>query len=88
MGGYTLTDRGTWISFNNRGPLKILVEGDPRLFNQYGVIPVNPQRCPSVKKDKAREFMNWLLSEKGQEIIGSYRLRGQQLFHPNAKRSD
>lgn len=84
MGAYTLTDRGTWISFKNRGDLKILVEGDPRLFNQYGVMLVNPQRCPKAKTDIARKFENWLLSARGQQVIASYRLGGKQLFHPDA----
>lgn len=84
MGAYTLTDRGTWISFKNRGDLKILVEGDPRLFNQYGVMLVNPQRCAKAKTDVARKFENWLLSPEGQQVIASYRVGGKQLFHPDA----
>ena len=82
--GYTMADRGTWISFDNRRNLVVLVEGDPRLFNQYGVIPVNPEQCPSVNAAGAQAFKDWLLSEPGQQAIGSYRLRGQQLFIPNA----
>ena len=84
MNGYALADRGTWISFDNRGELTILVEGDPRLFNPYGVIPVNPRNCPSVNTEGAQAFKDWLVSEPGQQAIGSYRLRGQQLFTPNA----
>lgn len=86
MQAYTLTDRGTWISFKNKGDMKILVQGDPRLFNQYGVMLVNPKRCPKVKVDAARSFMNWLLSDHGQQVIASYRLQGKQLFHPDAKK--
>jgi len=85
MNGYTLTDRGTWISFNNRRDLKILVQGDPDLFNQYGVMLVNPQRCTNVKKDLAMKFHNWMLSPEGQNVVASYRLKGKQLFHPDAK---
>ncbi len=85
MDGYTLTDRATWISFKNKGDLKILVQGDPRLFNQYGVMMVSPKRCPRAKVDLARKFADWLLSPHGQEIIASYRLGGKQLFHPSAQ---
>src|SRR5699024_5412053 len=81
MNGYTLTDRGTWISFRNKGDLKILVQGDPRLFNQYGVMLVNPERCPEAKTDLARKYLNWMISDHGQEVIASYRLEGKQLFH-------
>jgi tungstate transport system substrate-binding protein len=84
MDAYTMSDRGTWISFKNKGDLKILVQGDPRLFNQYGVMLVNPKRCPDVKTDLARKFENWLLSKRGQQVVASYRLQGKQLFHPNA----
>ena len=82
--GYTMADRGTWISFDNRRDLAMLVEGDARLFNQYGVLPVNPEQCPSVNAAGAQAFKDWLLSDAGQQAIGSYRLRGQQLFTPNA----
>ncbi len=85
MEAYTMSDRGTWISFKNKGDLKILVQGDPRLFNQYGVMLVNPKRCPEAKTDLARKFMDWLLSEHGQQVVASYRLDGKQLFHPDAK---
>ncbi|MCG6121984.1 MAG: substrate-binding domain-containing protein [Microvirga sp.] len=81
---YTLTDRGTWISFSNRGPLEIVVEGDQRLFNQYGVILVSPERHPSVKADAGQAFVDWLVSDEGQEAIASYELNGEQLFFPNA----
>lgn len=87
MPAYTLTDRGTWISFENRRDLKVLVEGDPRLFNQYGVILVNPEKHPHVKAEQGQAFIDWLVSEEGQQAIGSYKLRDQQLFFPNAGRS-
>ncbi len=81
---YTLTDRGTWISFRNKGDLDIAVEGDNRLANQYGVILVNPEKCPSVKKDLGQAFIDWLISSDGQNAIRSYKIEGQQLFFPNA----
>jgi tungstate transport system substrate-binding protein len=81
---YALTDRGTWLSFKNRGDLTILVEGDRRLFNQYGVIVVNPAKHPHVKKDLARQFADWVVSNEGQATIASYRIVGEQLFFPNA----
>ena len=84
MPAYTLTDRGTWISFENRGPLEILVEGDDRLFNQYGVILINPARHPHVKEQAGQAFIDWLTSAEGQQAIAQYRLNGQQLFFPNA----
>lgn len=87
MPAYTLTDRGTWISFENRRDLKVLVEDDPRLFNQYGVILVNPEKHPHVKSEQGQAFIDWLVSEEGQQAIGSYKLRDQQLFFPNAGRS-
>jgi tungstate transport system substrate-binding protein len=86
MDAYTLSDRATWLSFRNKGDLRILVQGDPTLFNQYGVMMVNPKRCPEVKIDLARKFDDWLLSPRGQQVIGSYRLDGEQLFHPDAKK--
>lgn len=85
MDAYTLTDRATWISFKNKGDLKILVQGSPQLYNQYGVMLVNPARCPETKVALARKFMDWLLSAHGQHAIASYRLDGRQLFHPDAK---
>jgi tungstate transport system substrate-binding protein len=85
MGAYALADRGTWLSFQNRGDLAILVEGDKRLFNQYGVMLVNPARCPNVKRKLGQEFVDWLISPEGQKAIAGYRVGGQQLFFPNAR---
>ncbi len=82
---YVLVDRGTWLSFKNRGSLAILVQGDKRLLNQYGVIVVNPARHPHVKKDLAQAFADWVLSPQGQATIASYRIDGEQLFFPNAR---
>jgi tungstate transport system substrate-binding protein len=84
-GAYTLTDRATWISFKNKGDYSILVEGDDDLFNQYGIIMVNPAKCSAVKTGPAQKFIDWVLSKKGQAVISSYQLDGQQLFFPNAK---
>jgi tungstate transport system substrate-binding protein len=86
MPAYTLADRGTWISFENRGPLEILVEGDPKLFNQYGVILVNPKKHPHVKQEAGQAFIDWLVSDEGQQAIADYKLNGQQLFFPNASK--
>jgi len=85
MDAYTMTDRATWIAHQNRGDLKILVEGDDKLFNQYGVILVSADKCPSTKSDLGQEFVDWLLSGDGQGAIADYRVDGQQLFFPNAK---
>ena len=85
MNAYALTDRGTWLSFRNRGDLQILVEGDARLFNQYGVMLVNPARHPQVKAGAGQKFIDWLLSSAGQAAIAAYRIGGQQLFFPDAK---
>jgi tungstate transport system substrate-binding protein len=82
---YVLTDRGTWITFKNRGNLAILVEGDQRLFNQYGVIVVNPAKHPHVKVQLAQAFADWVVSPAGQQTIASYKVGGEQLFFPNAK---
>jgi tungstate transport system substrate-binding protein len=82
--GYALTDRGTWISFANKGDLEVLYEGDPALFNQYGAILVNPERHPHVKAEAGQAFIDWLLSEEGQAAIAAYRIDGKQLFFPNA----
>ena len=82
---YVLGDRGTWLGFKNRGGLAILVEGDKRLFNQYGVIVVNPAKYPHVKKELAQAFADWVLSPDGQGTIASYKIAGEQLFFPNAK---
>jgi tungstate transport system substrate-binding protein len=84
MEAYTLTDRATWISFGNKSDFEILVEGDEDLFNQYGVILVNPGKCPSVKAEAGQAFIDWLLSEDGQSTIGSYQINDQNLFFPNA----
>src|SRR5699024_3159562 len=84
MNAYTLTDRGTWISFNNRGNLGILVEGDPDLYNPYGVILVSPDNCPSVKAETGQQFIDLMLSDTSQKLIGDYRLKGKQLFTPDA----
>ena len=84
MPAYALTDRGTWISFENKGPLTILSEGDPALFNQYGVILVNPEKHPSVKQEDGQAFIDWLVSEEGQQAIADYKLNDQQLFYLNA----
>jgi tungstate transport system substrate-binding protein len=88
MNAYVLADRGTWISFKNRGDLEILVEGDKRLFNQYGVILVNPQKHRQVKQDLGQAFIDWLVSPEGQAVIGDYKIDGLQLFHPNATAPD
>ena len=85
MGAYTMTDRATWISFRNKGDFAILVEGDPDLFNQYGVILVSPEKHPNVNADAGRAFIDWILSDEGQAAIAAYRLDGQQLFFPNAR---
>jgi tungstate transport system substrate-binding protein len=81
---YTLSDRGTWIHFKNRGDLQIAVEGDKRLFNQYGLMLVNPAKCPNVKAKLGEEFVNWLISPEGQKTIAAYKFDGAQLFYPNA----
>lgn len=81
---YVLADRGTWLSFKNRGSLAIVVEGDRRLFNQYGVILVSPQRHPSVKQELGQQFIDWLVSPEGQKAIAGYKINGEQLFYPNA----
>ena len=81
---YVLADRGTWLSFKNRGDLVIVVEGDNRLFNQYGVMLVNPQKHPSVRKELGQQFIDWLVSAEGQRAIADYKIDGEQLFYPNA----
>jgi tungstate transport system substrate-binding protein len=81
---YVLADRGTWLSFKNRGDLDILVAGDKRLFNQYGVMLVNPEKHPHVKKAFGQAFIDWLVSPEGQKAIADYKLNGQELFFPNA----
>ncbi|EKV29499.1 ABC-type tungstate transport system, periplasmic binding protein [Caenispirillum salinarum AK4] len=84
MDAYTLSDRATWLNFSNRGDLGIVFQGDPALFNQYGVIVVNPERFPHVKADDAQAFADWLVSPEGQEAIAEYKIDGDQLFFPNA----
>lgn len=81
---YVLADRGTWLAFKNRGDLVIAVEGDKRLFNQYGVMLVNPAKHPSVKKELGQQFVDWLVSPEGQRAIAGYKINGEQLFYPNA----
>jgi tungstate transport system substrate-binding protein len=84
LNGYALSDRGTWLSFKNRADLVVSVEGDRRLFNQYGVILVNPSKHAHVKKEAGQAFIDWLVSREGQEAISGYKINGQQLFFPNA----
>ncbi|MFT4115614.1 substrate-binding domain-containing protein [Bradyrhizobium sp.] len=84
---YVLSDRGTWISFGDRGNLDVVVEGDKRLLNQYGVMLVNPEKYPSVKKELGQTFVDWLISPDGQAAIAGYKVDGQQLFFPNAVKS-
>jgi tungstate transport system substrate-binding protein len=86
MNAYLLADRGTWLSFKNRQELTIVVEGDQRLFNQYGVILVNPAKHPHVKANLAQQFVDWVVSAEGQKTIADYRIDGQQLFFPNARK--
>jgi tungstate transport system substrate-binding protein len=86
MNAYALADRGTWLSFKNRGDLVIAVEGDRRLFNQYGVILVNPAKHAHVKKEMGQAFIDWIVSPAGQAAIAGYKIGGEQLFFPNAKR--
>jgi len=85
MGGYILTDRASWVAFNFKNQHRILVEGDPRLFNQYGVILVNSARHPRVKQRSGQLFLDWLLGERGQTLIADFKVNGQQLFIPNAR---
>jgi tungstate transport system substrate-binding protein len=82
-GAFVLSDRGTWLSFKNKGDLVIVVEGDKRLFNQYGVMLVNPEKHPSVKKELGQQFIDWLISPEGQKTIADYKINGDQLFYPN-----
>jgi tungstate transport system substrate-binding protein len=88
MGAYVLADRGTWISFKGKGELTIAVEGDARLFNQYGVMLVNPAKHAHVKKDLGQAFVDWLVSAEGQNAIRAYKIDGQQLFFPNAAQGE
>ncbi|HEX3858982.1 MAG TPA: extracellular solute-binding protein [Pseudolabrys sp.] len=82
--GYVLSDRGTWLNFKNRGDLEILVEGDKRMFNQYGVMLVSPEKHPNVKKDLGQQFIDYLVSPQGQKAIAGYKINGEQLFYPDA----
>jgi len=86
MNGYILADRATWLSFKNRGDLVILAQGDPKLFNQYGVMLANPAKFPHVKKAEGQAFIDWLISKNGQDVIAGYQIGGEQLFFPNAKK--
>ena len=85
---YVLSDRGTWIHFKNKGDLAIVVEGDKRMFNQYGVMLVNPEKHPNVKKDLGQQFIDYLVSPQGQKDIANYKINGEQLFYPNAEDPD
>ena len=85
MNAYALADRGTWLSFKNRGELVVLVEGDTKLFNQYGVMLVNPAKHPHVKKELGQKFIDWLVSPAGQATVAAYKIEGEQLFFPNYK---
>jgi len=85
MNGYTLSDRSTWLAYGDKKQHRIVFEGDPPLFNQYGIIPVSPDRCPDTNLSAAIRVTEWLLSEKGQDIISRYQVAGQQLFFPNAR---
>lgn len=85
MDAYVMTDRATWIAFGNKANHTIVVEGDPAMFNQYGIIDINPDRCPNVKTDMAGTFISWILSSDGQNAIAAYQRNGQQLFFPNAR---
>jgi tungstate transport system substrate-binding protein len=85
MNAYSMSDRSTWLKFGNKGELEILVEGDERLFNPYGVILVNPEKHSHVKAEMGQQFIDWLVSEEGQKTIAEYKIAGQQAFFPNAK---
>ncbi len=86
MNAYILSDRATWLSFKNRGDLTILVQGDPKLFNQYGVMLVSSAKHPQVKKAEGQAFIDWLISKEGQDTIASYKVNGEQLLFPKAKK--
>ncbi|MEM7060460.1 MAG: substrate-binding domain-containing protein [Pseudomonadota bacterium] len=83
---YTLTDRATWIRFQNKSSHAVLVEGDPALFNQYGIVAINPEACPNIRAEMAQIFIDWMLSDQGQAAIAAHKVNGQQLFFPNAPR--
>jgi tungstate transport system substrate-binding protein len=87
MNAYALTDRASWIAFGNKGGFGIAVEGDNRLFNQYGIILVSPEKCPNVKADLGQQFIDWVLSDEGQSAIADFKQDGQPLFFPNARTS-
>jgi tungstate transport system substrate-binding protein len=84
-GAYTMTDRATWISFRNKQDFEIQLEGDDALFNQYGIIMVNPEKCDQVKREASQRFIDWILSDSGQAAIAAYQMNGQRLFFPNAR---
>jgi tungstate transport system substrate-binding protein len=84
LAAYTLSDRATWIAFKNKSDLMIAVEGDRKLFNQYGVMLVNPAKVPSVKVADGQAFIDWLVSPEGQTVLGNYKIGGEQMFFPNA----
>jgi tungstate transport system substrate-binding protein len=84
MGAYVLSDRATWLSFKGKDALDVLVEGDARLFNQYGIMLVNPAKHPAVKVEQGQAFINWIVSKQGQDAISSYKINGLSLFFPNA----
>ncbi len=84
MSAYTLSDRGTWLNFENRGGLRLLAENDPLLFNPYGVILINPKRYPHVKAKMGQAFIDWITGAEGQAAIAAYRIKGRQAFFPNA----
>jgi tungstate transport system substrate-binding protein len=86
MGAYVLADRGTWLNFKNRADLAVLVEGDSRLFNQYGVMVVSPAKHPRVKLVEAQRFVDWVISPAGQNAVAAYKIGGEQLFFPNASK--
>lgn len=88
MNAYAMTDRATWISFGNKAQHRVLVDGDPELFNQYGVILVSSEKCPNIRTEAGQQFIDWLLGTDGQEAIGAYSLQGKQLFFPNAQPGD
>lgn len=85
MGAYLMSDRATWLNFGNKGGLEIVVEGDSKLFNQYGIILVNPEKHAHVKADAGQKFVDWVISDAGQKLIGEYQINGQPAFFPNAK---
>ncbi|MFD2741562.1 substrate-binding domain-containing protein [Sulfitobacter aestuarii] len=88
MGAYVMSDRATWISFGNKGDYQIAVQGDDRMFNQYGIILVNPEKHPNVKADLGQKFVDWVISAEGQNAIRSYKVDGEQLFFPNAEKAE